>query len=76
MRCLLTLLLITSAMLTRAQQISGLVKDDSGKPLQGATVSLVKVSDTATVKLALTRADGAFTISGIKSPRSTHNFVK
>ena len=66
MRCLLTLLLITSAMLTRAQQISGLVKDDSGKPLQGATVSLVKVSDTATVKLALTRADGAFTISGIK----------
>ncbi|MBC7937757.1 MAG: TonB-dependent receptor [Rhizobacter sp.] len=43
-----------------AQKISGVVKDESGKPFAGATVTLVKAADSATVKFGLSKADGTY----------------
>ena len=46
-----------------AQKISGMVADEAGKPFSGATVSLVKSSDSSSVKYAVTKADGKFEFS-------------
>jgi iron complex outermembrane receptor protein len=43
-----------------AQTISGNIKDDQGKPLAGASVSLLKKSDSAVVKLAVSNASGGY----------------
>jgi len=66
MRPLLLLLLITAALFSKAQQITGLAKDESGLPLNGATVSLVKATDSSTIKLAVAKANGAYSFSAIK----------
>ena len=66
MRHLLLLLLTATALFSRAQQINGLAKDESGDPLNGATVSLTKATDSSTIKLAVTKANGSFSFSGIK----------
>ena len=66
MRLLLILLLTATTLTSQAQQIKGLAKDDSGSPLNGTTVSLLKASDSSTVKLAVTKADGTYNFSGIK----------
>lgn len=66
MRPLILLILGTLFSLTLNAQISGLVKDDQGQPVKGATVTLLKSPDTGIVKLAASDASGAFTISGIK----------
>ena len=41
-----------------AQQVSGSVKDQTGKTLSGTTVSLLKAKDSAVLKLAVSNADG------------------
>gem|GEM_PF-4336143 len=57
MRSLLLVLLASlSAFGLNAQQVTGLVKDAEGKPLNGATVSLLK--DSAVIKLAVTKEAG------------------
>lgn len=61
---LITLPLLFSAAITRAQQITGNVKDEQGKALSGATVTLKKVKDSALVKLAATDAAGAYSFTG------------
>jgi iron complex outermembrane recepter protein len=43
-----------------AQSISGNIKDQQGKPLAGASVSLLKTSDSAVVKLAVSSASGGY----------------
>ncbi len=48
-----------------AQSISGTVKDESGKPFVGATVTLVKAADSAAVKFSVTKAEGVFSFEGI-----------
>ncbi|RYY43582.1 MAG: TonB-dependent receptor, partial [Chitinophagaceae bacterium] len=48
-----------------AQKLSGIIKDEGGKPLPGATVALVKASDSAVVKFAVTKADGLYSFAGI-----------
>jgi hypothetical protein len=53
-------------MLSQAQQINGLVKDESGNPLNGTTVSLLRARDSATVKLAITKVNGSYSFIGIK----------
>jgi iron complex outermembrane recepter protein len=58
---LLAALLIFNSL---SAQVSGLVKDEDGKPVKGATISLLK--DTSIVKYAVTGADGAYSITGIK----------
>ncbi len=63
---LLLLLLAATTFVSQAQQINGLAKDENGTPLNGVTVSLIKATDSSTVKLAVTKANGAYSFSGIK----------
>jgi len=66
MRSILLLLLTTTTVFTQAQQINGLAKDENGAPLAGATISLMRTTDSSIIKLAVTKADGAYSFSGIK----------
>jgi hypothetical protein len=61
---LLLACIFTSA-ITFAQQISGSIKDDQGKDLSGATVSLKRVKDSSVVKLGVSNSTGNFTFSNI-----------
>ncbi|HEY0680340.1 MAG TPA: outer membrane beta-barrel protein [Chitinophagaceae bacterium] len=49
-----------------AQEISGVVKDEQGKTLSGASIALKKASDSSIVKLAVTNSSGKYEISGIQ----------
>src|SRR5688572_21012365 len=49
----------------QAQKISGNVKDEQGKALNGATISLKKVTDSALVKLGATNSNGQYAFSDI-----------
>ncbi|MEI9912294.1 MAG: carboxypeptidase-like regulatory domain-containing protein [Bacteroidota bacterium] len=66
MRTILLLLLTATTLFTQAQQVNGLAKDDNGTALGGATISLIRVTDSAVIKLAVTRPDGSYSFSGIK----------
>lgn len=48
---------------SKAQQITGVVRDDQNKPLDKSTVSLLKAKDSTVVKLAVTNNDGRFSLS-------------
>ena len=50
----------------QAQKVSGVAKDENGSPLTGTTVSLHKASDSAIVKLAVSKENGGYTFSDIK----------
>ncbi len=64
----LPLLLLLSATAIHAQQVSGIVKDDAQKDMNGATVSLLRVKDSTLVKLAVTQnGKYAFAITGADS---------
>ncbi len=65
MRPILLLLLTSATFFSQAQQINGLVKDESGQPLNGATVSLIKAKDSSIIKLAVTITAGTYNFSGI-----------
>jgi hypothetical protein len=47
-------------------KISGKVADENGRPVEGATVSLIRLRDSIPVKYELTLADGTFNV-GISS---------
>jgi len=64
---LLTLLLSLCVAFTQAQNISGIVKDEQGKSLSGASVALKKVKDSATVKLGVTNTAGQYSFTGINA---------
>src|SRR5262245_24589382 len=64
---LLALTVMTCAAAVNAQNIAGNVKDDQGKGLNGATVTLKKAKDSALVKLAATDAAGHYAFSGINA---------
>jgi len=66
MRVLFILLLTATTIFAKAQQITGLAKDETGTPLNGATVSLIKANDSSIVKLAISNANGSYNFSGIK----------
>src|SRR5437868_14894450 len=66
MRLLLLLLVSATTIFSQAQQITGRAKDENGMPLNGATVSLLRTKDSAVVKLAITKSDGAYNFSDIK----------
>ena len=59
---MLTVLLCVAAM---AQNITGSIKDDQGKALSGATISLKKVKDSAVVKLGVTNQTGQYSFTGM-----------
>jgi iron complex outermembrane recepter protein len=46
----------------KAQQVTGVVKDEQGKGLEKSTVSLLKAKDSSVVKLSITNKDGVFAI--------------
>jgi hypothetical protein len=50
-----------------AQKISGTVKDEDGKLFKSATVSLLRLKDSAIVKYSVTRADGQYQFEGLSS---------
>lgn len=66
MRHLLLVLLTATTHYLAAQQISGVIKDGSGVPLKGATISLLKAADSTLVKLAVTKWDGSYSFSAVK----------
>lgn len=66
MRLPILLLLTVISVFSQAQQITGLVKDDSGTLLNGVTVSLIKATDSSSTKLAVTKLNGSYSFSGIK----------
>lgn len=56
----LLLLLSSLSVSLMAQKITGVVTDESGKPVNGSTVSLLKENDSAVVKYTATTADGKY----------------
>ncbi len=66
MRTLFLILLTAASVFSNAQQINGITKDETGTPLGGATVSLVRTTDTSIIKLAVTSKDGSYSFNGIK----------
>ncbi len=52
-----------------AQKISGVVKDDQGKVLNGASVILKVLKDSSVVKLGATDATGRYIFEGVKPGR-------
>ncbi|HEX2682587.1 MAG TPA: carboxypeptidase-like regulatory domain-containing protein, partial [Ferruginibacter sp.] len=50
-----------------SQSISGNVKDEQGKNLAGASVSLKKITDSSIVKIAVTGNSGDYTFPDIPS---------
>ncbi|MET0392632.1 MAG: TonB-dependent receptor, partial [Chitinophagaceae bacterium] len=59
-RLALLLMAVVFSSVVSAQKISGLVKDQQGKGLEKTTVSLLRASDSAVVKLSVTDKEGKF----------------
>ncbi len=68
MRKLVTVLigLLLMAATVEAQQITGVVKDEKGKGLDKANVSLLRAADSSIVKLAATTDNGRYSFSGVQ----------
>jgi hypothetical protein len=64
---LLALPLLLCAAMSRAQNVTGNVKDEQGKSLSGASVALKKLKDSSVVKLAVTNSSGQYSFTGIAS---------
>ena len=62
---LLLLACIFTTAITYSQQITGSIKDEQGKGLQGATVSLKRIKDSSVVKLAVSNSTGNYTFTNI-----------
>jgi iron complex outermembrane recepter protein len=54
---------VLMASVATAQQVKGIVKDEQGKGVEKATVSLLKGKDSSVVKLAVTSSDGKYSFS-------------
>lgn len=50
-----------------AQTISGSLKDDQGKPLPGASITLKKSSDSSIVKIAVSKSSGTYDFQSIEN---------
>lgn len=61
-------MVLSLAMMAQATPgISGSVKDDAGKALPGATISLLRSTDSALVKIAVSDQSGQYLFTGIKT---------
>lgn len=66
MRTFLLLIFFVSLTITsRAQQVSGYVKDEQGKGLDGVSVILKKIKDSAIVKISVTNTAGKYEYASI-----------
>lgn len=50
-----------------AQKIGGTVNNDTGMPIAGATVTLLKAADSTSVKFAVTKEDGRYEFENIET---------
>ncbi|MEO6404009.1 MAG: outer membrane beta-barrel protein, partial [Ferruginibacter sp.] len=50
----------------QAQKISGIIKDETGKPTSGVTVSLLRLKDSIAAKFAATKPDGQYVFVGVQ----------
>lgn len=69
MRIVFLLLTILAAATINAQKINGVAKDADGKPINGATVSLLKDTGNAVIKLAVAKQDGSYLFENIPAGR-------
>ncbi len=60
---------VLMASASKAQQISGIVKDQQGKGLDKSNVSLLNAKDSSVVKLAATTSEGKFSFNVVKEGR-------
>jgi iron complex outermembrane receptor protein len=67
MRILFLLLVTVCSIASNAQQISGLTKDADGNALKGATISLMRDTGRAVIKLAVTKDNGAYVFENVKA---------
>ena len=58
--------LLLMAASVQAQQITGTVKNEKGKELEKATVSLLKAQDSSVVKLVATGDNGVYSFNTIQ----------
>ncbi len=65
MRILFMLVMTAMAFTTNAQQINGTAKDADGKPVIGATISLLKDTGSAVIKLAVSKELGEYTFINV-----------
>ena len=61
------ILVAFSATAQTESKISGVVKDEQGKAIQSATISLLKASDSSLVKVAVSNKDGKYEFNEIKA---------
>lgn len=66
MRKLFLFIATVITLASNAQQISGFAKDTDGKPLNGATVSLLKDTGRAILKYTVTKDNGAYSFENVK----------
>lgn len=69
------LLSVLIAATSFAQQVSGTVKDQQGKPVSGSTVSLLNSKDSSVAKLAVSASDGHYSFSSIKNGKYVISFT-
>ena len=62
---LLLLVCVFTTAITYAQQITGSIKDDQGKDLQGATIALKRAKDSSVAKLGVSNATGNYSFANI-----------
>jgi len=65
MRKFLLLISLFIVISSGAQQVSGTVKDEQGKPLDGVSVMLKRTKDSSIVKISLSNAAGKYEYTGI-----------
>ncbi|MBC7867663.1 MAG: TonB-dependent receptor, partial [Gloeobacteraceae cyanobacterium ES-bin-316] len=49
------------------QKISGVVKDETGKPFAGSTITLLRAKDSVAVKYTATKADGQYQFEALSA---------
>jgi len=67
MKLLFTFFLFFASYFVSAQKITGTVKDDQGKALNGATVTLQRAKDSSIVKIAATNSSGQYSFANIQA---------
>src|SRR4051794_7356091 len=68
MKALITILLLNmSSYLTAQTNIQGIVRDDNDGPVESATISLFKATDSNAIKTTVTAKDGHFMLSNLKT---------
>jgi hypothetical protein len=66
MRPLFILLILFSSFIVSAQKVTGVIKDDQGKALSGASVTLNRAKDSSIAKMGVTNSSGRYDFISVK----------